>query len=84
MGKQTELRTDEIMVRLLGVIAVRGLPQTQQIAVLNRIGLTPKAIAEIIGSTPNSVRVALFGIRKAEKQGRRLGLPKEKNIDEER
>lgn len=82
MEKQAELRNDEVMIRLLGVIAVRGLPQLQQIATLSRAGLSPKTIAEIIGSTANSVRVALVGIRKAEKQGKRLGLSKETKVDE--
>jgi hypothetical protein len=82
MGKRSELKTDEMMVRLLGIIAVKGLPQTQQIAVLNRVGFTPKAIAEIIGTTANSVRVSLFGIRRAEKQGKRVGLPRGEQANE--
>jgi DNA-directed RNA polymerase specialized sigma24 family protein len=82
MGKRSELQFDEMAVRLLGIIAVRGLPQTQQIAILNRVGFSPKAIAEILGTTANSVRVALFGIRKAEKQGKRMGLPRKEQRDE--
>ncbi len=82
MGKPSELKFDEMAVRLLGIIAVKGLPQTQQIAILNRVGFAPKAIAEILGTTANTVRVALVGIRKAEKQGKRMGLPREEQRDE--
>jgi len=74
MAKQQELKCDEISMRLLGVIAVKGLPQVQQIAVLSRVGLPPKVIAELLGTSANAVRVALFGIRKAEKSGKRTGL----------
>jgi hypothetical protein len=82
MGNQSKLQFDEMAVRLLGIIAVRGLPQSQQIAILNRVGFAPKAIAEILGTTANSVRVGLFGIRKAEKQGKRMGLQREEQRDE--
>lgn len=81
MGKPSELKFDEMPVRLLGIIAVRGLPQTQQIAILNRVGFTPKAIAEVLGTTANTVRVALVGIRRAEKQGKRAGLLREEQRD---
>jgi DNA-binding NarL/FixJ family response regulator len=77
MTKRQELSCDDISMRLLGVIAVKGLPQIQQIAVLSRVGLSPKAIAELLGTTANTVRVALVSIRKAEKAGKRTGLLRE-------
>ncbi len=78
MVQQREAELNEMAVRLLGIIAVRDLPQTQQIVILNRVGFTPKEIAKMLGTTANTVRVALVGIRRAEKQGRRLSLrPKE-------
>lgn len=77
MANQQELNCDEISMRLLGVIAVKGLPQVQQIAVLSRVGLSPKVIAELLGTTANTVRVALVGIRKGEKSGKRTGLLRE-------
>ncbi len=58
------------MLMLLGVLAVKGLTQTEQIAMLSRIGFTPKEIADVIGTTSNTVRVALVGIRKAGKLGK--------------
>jgi hypothetical protein len=64
----------EIAVRLLGIIAVRDFPQMRQIAILSRVGFSPKEIGEVIGTTANTVRVALVSIRKAEKHGKRAGL----------
>jgi len=62
------------VLRLLAIMAVRGQSQTDQIAVLDRAGFPPKEIAEIVGTTPNTVRVTLVGIRKAAAQGIRKGL----------
>ena len=83
MEKQSNSRTEEIKVRLLAIIAVRGLTQTHQIATLNRVGFSPKEIAQIVGTTANTVRVALVGIRKAEKEGKRpMRFPREEERDE--
>jgi hypothetical protein len=61
-------KLDQVL-KLLGMMAVKGLSQTDQIATLNRIGLFPKDIAEIVGTTSNTVRVALVSIRKSEAGG---------------
>ena len=53
------------MLKLLGMMAVKGLSQTEQIATLSRIGLSPKDIAAVLGTTGNTVRVSLVSIRKA-------------------
>ncbi len=74
MGQDRKMELNEMSVRLLGMIAVKGLPQVNQIAVLSRVGFSPKEIAEVLGTTPNTVRVSLVGIRKNEKQGKRIGL----------
>jgi DNA-directed RNA polymerase specialized sigma24 family protein len=81
--QQRALKLNEMAVQLLGFIAVRELPQTQQIEVLNRVGFTPKEIAEILGTTANTVRVALFSIRKAKKQGRRTNMRRQEHKDEQ-
>lgn len=52
-------------LKLLGMMAVKGLSQTEQIATLSRIGLPPKDIADVLGTTANTVRVSLVSIRKA-------------------
>jgi DNA-binding CsgD family transcriptional regulator len=84
MNSSAMLRLSQIQTRLLAVVAVKGLPQTQQITLLSRAGLTPKEIAELLGTTANTVRVALVGIRKAEKTGKgRLKLDKKEQKDGE-
>ena len=58
-------------LRLLAAIATRGLSQTDQIALLDRVGFAPKEIAEIVGTTSNTVRVGLVSIRRATTHGKR-------------
>jgi DNA-directed RNA polymerase specialized sigma24 family protein len=74
VGKQKGMKLDEISVRLLALIAIKDLPQKQQIALLSRVGFSPSGIAELIGMSSNAVRVALFSIRKSEKQGKKMRL----------
>jgi hypothetical protein len=67
-------REDEILVelrkmtRLLSVIATKGLSQRDQIAALDHVGFAPKDIAELVGTTRNTVSVYLSAIRKEEKR----------------
>lgn len=75
---EREIKLKEMEVRLLGIMAVRGLPQTQQIATLSRVGFTPKEIADVVGTSANTVRVALVAIRRAEKERKRpMRFPRE-------
>ena len=59
------------VLHLLAILAVRGLGQAEQIAALNRAGFAPKEIAGVVGTTSNTVRVTLVGIRRAEALGGR-------------
>ena len=59
------------VLRLVAIISIKGLSQTDQIAVLNKAGFSPKEIADLVGTTANTVRVALVGIRRAALQGRK-------------
>ncbi len=61
-------RLDRILKLLAANVAVEK-PQRERIRLLSSAGLAPKEIAEALGTTPNTVRVALTGIRKS--QGRR-------------
>lgn len=61
-------RTDKIL-RILAAIATRGLKQREQIALLDQAGLEPKDIANLLGTTGNTVRVELVKIRR--KKGKR-------------
>jgi DNA-binding CsgD family transcriptional regulator len=86
MAREFDVRVDEKLdriLRLLGMIAVKGLSQTEQIAILSRVGFLPKDIADVLGTTANTVRVALVGIRRAAKHGRRrITLPREEPQNE--
>lgn len=56
---QIEAKLDTI-IRLLAMEVIDKDPTLQQRAVrLRRAGMMPKEIAELCGSTPNAVRVAL-------------------------
>jgi DNA-binding CsgD family transcriptional regulator len=58
--------------RLLTLLATKDLSQKDKIALLSTAGLQPKEIADLIGTTPNTVSVTLVQIRK-EQAGRRGG-----------
>jgi DNA-binding CsgD family transcriptional regulator len=55
---------------LLSLIATQGLKQRDQISALARVGFTPKQIAELLGTTANTVSVYLSEIRKQKKKAR--------------
>lgn len=55
----------EVLTNLLGVALGQGKTQREHILVLARAGLEPKEIAEIVGTNPNNVSVALYQMKKA-------------------
>lgn len=55
------------MVMLLTVLVRRGSMQSSLIRDLNTVGFKPKRIAELLGTTPNTVSVALHQIKKGKK-----------------
>jgi DNA-binding NarL/FixJ family response regulator len=69
-NSEVEKKLDRVL-QLLAVVAVRDMPQTMQIATLNRAGFAPREIADVLGTTANTVRVALVGIRRTEARGGR-------------
>lgn len=54
----------DIVIRLLAIEVVKGRELKGQVKFLHQAGLEPKEIAEILGKTPNAIRVTLFAIRK--------------------
>lgn len=59
----------ERVVKLLTILVIKGLPdkeptRKEQILMLSSVGLKPKEIAELLGTTPNTVSVALSTARK--------------------
>ena len=62
--KEVSSKLDTV-IRLLAMEVVRGRELKEQIRLLDQAGLEPKEIADVLGKTPNAVRVALFSIRKS-------------------
>jgi DNA-directed RNA polymerase specialized sigma24 family protein len=59
--------TMDVLVRLMAISLVTGKRQKDQVRLLSLAGMGPKEIAELIGTTPNTVNVALSQIRKEKK-----------------
>ncbi|HEV2619484.1 MAG TPA: hypothetical protein VGU23_06040 [Acidobacteriaceae bacterium] len=57
----------DTLTRLLAIGLVNGKRQKEQIRLLSIVGLGPKDIAELIGTTSNTVNVALSALRKENK-----------------
>jgi DNA-directed RNA polymerase specialized sigma24 family protein len=70
-----ELVTDRLdkLLRVATASATRGMKQGDQIALLDRIGFPPREIADLIGTTSNTVNVALSTFRKEKKKNRKGG-----------
>lgn len=59
-------KLDRIINLMVGVLT-EGKSQKENIRVLSKAGFAPKDIGKILETTPNSVRVALFELRRAKK-----------------
>jgi CRP-like cAMP-binding protein len=57
--------------KLLALDITKEMAQRDKIETLSNIGLQPKEIADLIGTTPGTVSVALVQIRKNTKIGKR-------------
>ena len=53
------------LLRVHAISVTKGMKQNEQIALLNRAGLPPKEIADLLGTTANTVSVALAALRKS-------------------
>jgi DNA-binding NarL/FixJ family response regulator len=88
MGTEKDILLNEKLdrvIRILAVMTVKNMRQTEQIATLSGIGFSPKEIAEIIGTSANTVRVALVSIRKDPvwRKRKRAVVRSEEEMDEE-
>jgi hypothetical protein len=61
--KQLSTKLDMI-IKLLIMNVIEGKDIKYQVSILSSSGFQPKQIGEIIGKTPNHIRVILHGIRK--------------------
>ncbi|HEY2934411.1 MAG TPA: hypothetical protein VGK99_21950 [Acidobacteriota bacterium] len=67
------------LLRVLTVSVTKGMRQNEQIALLDRVGFQPKEIADLLGTTSNTVSVALTNLRKA-KQKKGKSTPAKKKM----
>lgn len=58
----------EEIVALLTIQVKRGVSQSVLIKEMSKTGLQPKRISELVGTTPNTVRVALHHYKKSLKK----------------
>ena len=61
------------LLRLVGLMAARGLQQRQQIDLLDRAGFEPRDIADLVATSSNTVRVQLVSIRRGRREKKRRG-----------
>lgn len=58
------LETQKEMVQLLAILVRRGTLQSTVIQEMGSVGMSPKRIAELLDTSPNTVSVALHHARK--------------------
>ena len=62
----------DYLLRVHTISVTKGMKQNEQIALLNRSGLPPKEIAHLLGTTGNTINVALTILRKSgQKKGKK-------------
>ena len=60
----------EMLIRLTAMSLCEGKGQKEQIALLSNVGMQPKAIANLLDTTPNNVSVTLSQLRKIKSRRR--------------
>jgi len=68
----------DVLIRLIAIGLCADKSQKEKIQILDSAGLPPKQIAEILGTTPNTVSVALVGLRKERRKVPQAGKAKAK------
>jgi len=57
-----------ILIKLIALGLCKDKTQSEQIAFLSSAGISPKEIANLLGTTSNTVSVTLSGIKKKKKK----------------
>jgi DNA-binding CsgD family transcriptional regulator len=74
----------DLITRLLALNLVKDLKsQKERILMLASLGIGPTSIAEFLGTTVNTVNVALSKARKEKKASQEKGEPNDKQRDNE-
>ena len=63
------------MNRLLAVTSLRDLSKRERIELLSNVGFPPREIADLIGTTPNTVSVELSKLKRQKKSSKEGGSP---------
>ncbi|HLY62565.1 MAG TPA: hypothetical protein VKV95_17625 [Terriglobia bacterium] len=64
------MNSDEMILRtlrLLSLTALQGMKQKEQVDLMDKAGYGPTEIADMLGSTPNTISVRLAEARRARK-----------------
>lgn len=61
----------DTIIKLMVLTKAEAKSQSELIWLLSLAGVQPKDIAEMLGTTPNTVRVILFTLRKKKGKGRK-------------
>ncbi len=69
-GNKEILDRLDTLIRLSALSACGDKSQKEKIQLLASVGMQPKAIAELLGTTANTVNVTLSGLRKKKKKAR--------------
>jgi DNA-binding CsgD family transcriptional regulator len=59
----------DAIIKLMMFAMTEGKSQTEQVRLLSAAGFQPKEIAHTLGTTPNTVSVALSNLRKRKDKG---------------
>lgn len=65
MSEEKVLAKLDHIIKLMVLAMTDGKPQVERVRLLAGVGFKPKEIADILGTTPNTVSVTLLAIRKA-------------------
>jgi hypothetical protein len=61
----------EMLIRLSAMQIVKDMEYRQQITVLDKIGMQPKEMSDIVGKSTNNIAVTLHLIKKKSKGGKK-------------
>ncbi len=70
MSEKDIIKRLDVIARLLALNLPKSINQDQKIKILHELDLSPKEIAAILGTTPNTVSVELNKIKKLNKKGK--------------
>ena len=74
----------DVLIRLTAISICADKTQKEKIQILDSAGLSPKEIAEMIGTTRNTVSVALAGLRKNQGKGAKARKLEFKEISDDK